>query len=653
MVLTPHLPLIPGESLMSWTARLARFHTGLAPNRFCAIMGIHHGDLLRATPAALDRLSEVTGVARSELDRTAYQTVESKRTYVFREHRFDAEFAYRNRTTYCPACLLEKAVPNGPRGLHRVGYVNWLFAPVRTCPDHGLPLVRRPNRTYAEGFQDMMAVAPSDAELRRIAEKLDPRPVSPLQTYVEARFDGGAGPAWLDGQQIDQAVRASEMIGVCLFHGPHTNLMALDEATWDAAGAAGYAITSRGPDGIHEALADLLKAYQRKEQTRAQPKAVFGRLHEWVQQRRTQRPRGLIVDVLRNFIIDNMVVEEGTWVYGMRVDKPRLHSVATLAKKHRADPRTLNRALVRVGLLPDGDEDRIDPHATVEAEAAEALAARVGLSVAPTEVHRVLKCHWPQADALIRYGILKRILPKDDGATGSLLRVPREEIQAFLARMRSQGVEVRQGSAGMCDLVQAAELCRWPTIDIVKLVLDGALTRIELLDPHLAFLSVLVDPVEVKSTLVKRQAGDRLSLEEAARDIGVPTWGVTQLLKLRTAGNRPVLRSETETNSAGTARHYFAREEIDYFLSEHVKLTELAAERGISVKVMAKEIAEEGVAPILPKPKLGCFMYRRADIYGDKTYTSKCGSVTSNLNWGQKPKSNRKAPPKAGYGLAE
>ena len=68
---------------------------------------------------------------------------------------------------------------------------------------------------------------------------------------------------------------------------------------------------------------------------------------------------------------------------------------------------------------------------------------------------------------------------------------------------------------------------------------------------------------------------------------------------------------------------------------------------------MAKEIEQEGVVSILPKTRLGCFMYRRADIYGDKIYTSKCGSVTLNLNWGQKPKSNRKAPPKAGYGLAE
>lgn len=498
----------------------------------------------------------------------------------------------------------------------------------------------------------MMVVAPSDAELRQIAATLEPRPVPALQTYVEARFDGGAGPVWLDGQQIDQAVRATEMIGVCMLHGPHANLATLDDSMWDAAGDAGFEVTSRGPDAIHEVLSDLLRVYQKKEQTRAQPKAVFGRLHEWAQQRRTRRPRGPIVDVLRDFIVDNMVVEEGTWVYGKRV-KPRLHSVATLAKKHRADPRTLNRALFRVGLLADGDEDRIDPHATVEAEAGEALAARVGASVAPIEVHRILKCHWPQADALIRHGILKRILPKDDGATGSLLRIPREEIRGLLARMRSRGVEVKQGSAGMCDLVRAAEVCRWPAIDIVQLVLEGALTRIELLDRYLAFMSVLVDPVEVKATLVKRQAGDRLSLEEAAREIGVPTWGVTQLLKLSTTEDRPVLRSETEANSAGTARHYFVREEIDYFRSEHVKLTELAVERGISVKAMAKEIEQEGVRPILPKTKLGCLMYRRADIYRDKIFAYKSGSSAKSYPWGKKPPLNRKTRPPVGYRIAE
>jgi hypothetical protein len=653
MRLTPHLPLVRGESLMSWTARLARFHTGLPAHRFCAIVGLAPGDVLRAAPAALDRLSEMTGVARSDLDRTAYLTVESKRTYEFRGHRFDAEFACRSRTTYCPACLLEKSVPNGPCGPHRVGYVNWLYAPVRTCPNHGLPLVRRPNTSYGEDFQDMMVVAPSDAELRRMAASLKPRPVSPLQSYVEARFDAGVGPSWLDGQQIDQAVRATEMIGVCLLHGPHANLVALDETMWDAAGAAGYEATSRGPEGIHEVLGDLLRAYQKKEQTRAQPKAVFGRLHEWAQQRRTRRPRGPIVDVLRAFVLENMVVEEGTWVYGIRVDRPRLHSVATLAKKYRADPRTLNRALVRVGLLPNGDEDRIDPHATVDVEAGEALAERVGTAVVPTRVHERLNCHWPQADALMKHGLLKRILPKDEGATGSLLGVPIAEIREFLARMRSRGVEVMRASEGMSDMVAAAELCRWPAIDIVRLVLEGALTRIELLDPSLGFMSVLVDPVEVKATLVKRQAGDRLSLEEAARAVGVPTWGVTQLLKLRTSEDRPVLRSETETNSSGTARHYFDRGEIDFFLSEHVKLTDLAAERGISVKAMAKEIEQEGVTPILPKTKLGCFMYRRADIYAVKICVSKSGSSTWSYAWGRKTRTNQRAQPKVGYRIAE
>ena len=36
------------------------------------------------------------------------------------------------------------------------------------------------------------------------------REVPPLQTYVETRLDGGAGPAWLDSQDVEQASKSCE-----------------------------------------------------------------------------------------------------------------------------------------------------------------------------------------------------------------------------------------------------------------------------------------------------------------------------------------------------------------------------------------------------------------------------------------------------------
>ena len=252
MPLTPCLPIFEGESLVSWTARLARYQTGFGPTFFLRLMGVGLQDAIAATPRGLDRLSELGGVPRADLEKGAYLPL-GKRVYVYGGHRFHAEFVGRNRTTYCPACLLEP-VPNGPSGPHRIGRVAWFFTPVRTCPVHGRPLIRRPNTSYGEAFQDMMVVAPPDAELRRMVEQSVRRAVSPLQAYLEGRLRGAAGPAWLDGQQIDYAVRATEMVGACLLFGTRADLNELSEDDWDAAGAAGFEATSRGPEGIQEVL---------------------------------------------------------------------------------------------------------------------------------------------------------------------------------------------------------------------------------------------------------------------------------------------------------------------------------------------------------------------------------------------------------------
>jgi hypothetical protein len=92
---------------------------------------------------------------------------------------------------------------------------------------------------------------------------------------------------------------------------------------------------------------------------------------------------------------------------------------------------------------------------------------------------------------------------------------------------------------------------------------------------------------------------------------------------------------------------------VDYFLSKHVKLNALATERGTSAKAMAKEIEAERATPILPKTRLGCQMYRRADFYAVKICVSKSGSSTWEYEWGRKPKPNRSAQPKVGYRIAD
>ncbi|WP_065325630.1 hypothetical protein [Tritonibacter mobilis] len=72
------------------------------------------------------------------------------------------------------------------------------------------------------------------------------RTVSPLQTYTVGRLEGQIGPAWLDGQNIDQAVRATEMIGALAAFGPDKKASEMTSDMWDAAGRAGWPIVSLG-----------------------------------------------------------------------------------------------------------------------------------------------------------------------------------------------------------------------------------------------------------------------------------------------------------------------------------------------------------------------------------------------------------------------
>lgn len=488
MVMLPVLPILEGESLVSWVGRVARFHLGDGPFQFLNTIELNRKEVLDASPVALGRLAGLTGVPQEALGLAAYRRI-GIRLYQYRDEVFSAEFIDRDRTTYCPACLLEDDAPGGSR----VGRLNWGFAPVRTCPRHRIPLVRRKIGFYAETFQDMALVAPEDAVLTQQATAAPSRDVSPLQSYIEARLAGAKGSAWLDRQQIDQASRACEMLGVALLHEARVDLPGLTETHWDAAGAAGFVYAERGVEGLHEAFAIIHRRF-RDSGGKGGPQAVFGRLYQWLQFRKNQKDPGPMADALRDYILDSMAIAPGTRVVNQVLETRRRHSIQSLSKASGIHIRTLNRALVRSGLLPEGDEDQIDGMTTVDIQAGEALANRIQNSIPVKDIPAYINCHRTQAEQLVRQGIIGQIAPDRSRASGVLSNVAVEDLDCFLDRIRARGNRVDQPGAGMMTMIEASEAARWPTVDIVGLVLEGVLDRIELLDSSLGFKSVLVDP---------------------------------------------------------------------------------------------------------------------------------------------------------------
>ena len=437
-------PLLEGETIMSWVSRLARDEADADPFRFLNLLEINRKDILETTETGLERLERLTGLPRPVIERGAYLKI-SERFYQYRGQQFHAEFAGRERISFCPACLLDDASPESHSRGRRVGRMNWVFAPVRTCPIHRIPLTLRMAGTYAERFMDMALVAPDDESLRELMSAATERDVSDLQSYVENRLDGRQGPSWLDGQQIDLATRATEMLGACLLFGSHVDLPGLTEDQWDAAGAVGFAYTSRGEAGIHDALDEMVRRFS-TENIKGGQQAIFGRLYQWLQFNKSAKPRGPIRDVVRGYILHNMAVEPGTRLFGEKVTIRHRHSVASLSKQAGVHPKTLNRALVLTGLMPDGDPDRVNGLLSVEATLGEELAERVRRSVSVKQMPKWLNCNRLQAEMLIRHSLVYRIGSSDShegrgrGSRGLSGPAPRKRNSGQLSK---SGNEIR------------------------------------------------------------------------------------------------------------------------------------------------------------------------------------------------------------------
>lgn len=158
-----------------------------------------------------------------------------------------------------------------------------------------------------------------------LAENATEKAPSPLQNYILARFEGMAGPAWLDNQTIEQAACATEMLGAVLEFGAKVNLAELSASDWHHAACIGWDWTSRGEAGLREAFS-LIQARQSpiKHRRNRLPGQSFGVLYRWLASQHVKSDRGPIRDVLRDHILETEPVTTNRKILGKFVQRNRI-----------------------------------------------------------------------------------------------------------------------------------------------------------------------------------------------------------------------------------------------------------------------------------------------------------------------------------------
>lgn len=603
--LFPFLPFDTCETPLSFAARLAAFHIGSRTGPFLRDIGVNLQDLARGQGAAIQRLADRSGVDPDSIGLNAAQGLD-RRHYNLRGEHVSAEFLASPYTVFCPACLLADDQASGCRAQVRRHRWIWQLRVVRTCPEHGLPLIRRKAEFSGDRFHELAVVVDETGDrLEDLTALNAPRPVSALQAYAVGRLEGRAGPAWLDCEGLEQAVRSSEMLGVLMVHGAKPNLDKFTEDDWDHAGAVGFSYTSQGETGIRRALADV-QANVDYNGSSAGPQHVFGRLYQWLARSRAKKHPGDIKRILREHIFETMEVASGGVVLGEALAARRLHTCATLARETGLDPRTLRGVLAAKRLLPECAA--FGSHHVFNAKHGEEIARSMRRLASVISLPKRLGCTRPLADQLLTERVLTPIVTDISHAPDRTKKsVDCEEIADLIHRLRSKSKLVADLPAGMVHLATAAMKSRAPAVEIVHLILGGYLTNVVWLERAVGFAAIHVDPAEAKALVAKNMIG--LSPAEAFASIRVPVASGWELV------DRCLLPSIKVISASGAhVFHRFRREDVDAFTAEFTTEAVIGNALEIELRDLKFEMKAAGATPFLLKNEIGIRIFRRSEL---------------------------------------
>lgn len=601
-MLVPSLPFDPIETSLSYAARLARYHAAKPLLSFLRDMQIRPEAIASSEPDALARLAEISGVSLEELSRNA-PVRQGKRTYDLRGELVTAEFLSNPYTVFCPACLAEDDMTGQRRGRW-----HWALSVVRTCPHHEIALVRQAQASWNDKLHELDRRVPErGGELQTMIARAGRRTVSPLQDYVLRRLDGIAGPDWLDAQTLDQATRTTELLGVLVAHGPAQKLPELTSCDWDHAGRVGFQFTSRGEEGIREALEAQFRKFDEATGTPG-PRKIFGCFYNALAHSKSLKEPGDIARILRDVITENIAMPAGTTVLGVILPERRLYTVASLAKEQCLDSRTLSNVLVAAGAI----RERAPAHFPIPVEKGLEIAGRMKRTVSVISLWKDMDFTRPIVDQFFDDRLLTPIYYGRPGMRGRTQKaVDREEVAMLVGKLHASAVELGGETDGLVPVSKAAEKAKVPAITVVHMILGGFLERVFRLAGQDGIGALRVDPVEVKRHSACCTAG--LSPIEAFGTLKIP----------RDVGWRLVDRYPQEVSLAiegiaGPDESHriprFDRAVVTEFMARFTHPARIAERQGVQVGEVVGRLKREGIRPVLARAEIGVDFYRTNNL---------------------------------------
>jgi hypothetical protein len=299
-----------------------------------------------------------------------------------------------------------------------------------------------------------------------------------MQAYVLRRLDGHKGPDWLDGQTLEQAVKATQMLGLVMTFGTTNNLGSVDRDDWNLAGRIGWEWVTQGERGLHAAFRELQASAFARGQGGQNYFTVFGQVYRWLLERGDRSDHGPIKQVLRDYILKNMDVCVGRKLLGKPVERRKKYSVQSLAIETRLHRQTLCKVLIERDLIAAADADKPYSILLVDAEKACEAAGALNRAVPFVKLPTLLNATRPIVSCLVGLELLTPLHRSVGENTRDKCGFDAREIEQLMERIHALAPEMTGLPADWVNLTQCTKRARVPMRQLLQMILQSGIRKI-------------------------------------------------------------------------------------------------------------------------------------------------------------------------------
>lgn len=545
-----------------------------------------------------DRVATLAGMDEGSLRAATF--VRNPTTVALGDQHIGASYWQVARPVFCAGCVEADRLEDPEfAGLGLIRRAWWDLKAVHRCPRHGRRL--DPTSLDAAGVRE----SPDPVPLASI-----PIPVTldcGWEQYLIGRLGFGNPPPReiLDRISVDLAIDAVALWGAVATSGKDGPIdlprFILDPDLM----LAGY--RHLASEAAFLAFLDELWRGARITGRKWGVEGVYGRIYRWLNSRRSDEGLAVLRSLMRRHALSRIPLGPDPILFGEACHGEGRYSIYQAFADENRSPRMFVHLAAALGEMDQGASNGDERRIGFTAETVQRVRSFVARTITADGLRRRLAMPKNLFHALVRDGVLMPELRGPDHGMREH-RFAQDAASVFLERLAWSARVVSAPPTGCAPVIAAARATEVPTSTVISALVEGRLRAVGRLRGVEGFPQILVSIDEVRLLGSRERPRDSLTLEEAAKRLGLNRDTV-----LRLAGNG-TLRSVRVAGTRNRVARWAAETDVAAFEARYVSASATSKSLGIGIAALYAKLRDHGIERAFPKDECPQFLLRRADL---------------------------------------